>query len=142
MARTLLPVISGIIFQMLNPENVYFFISFLFLVVIMLYLLVISRWRINIRKALSPAKKTEPATTAEVDNEHEVVDEDDRILNEMEELTNAMDRKKKREKKILSKRRAKVCGFLVATEYFGVGYNTTQMNFLIFATLLIVSWKL
>ncbi|RHN61301.1 putative 27S pre-rRNA (guanosine(2922)-2'-O)-methyltransferase [Medicago truncatula] len=63
-------------------------------------------WRINIRKALSPAKKTEPATTAEVGNDHEG-DENDRILNEMEELTNAMDRKKKREKKILAKRRAK-----------------------------------
>jgi len=94
----------------------------------MLYLLVISRWRINIRKALSPAKKTEPAATSEVENEHEVVDEDDRILNEMEELTNAMDRKKKREKRILAKRRAKVCSFLVATEYFRVGYNTNEFS--------------
>ena len=93
----------------------------------MLYLFVTCRWRINIRKALSPAKKTEAATTAEVGNDHEV-DENDRILNEMEELTNAMDRKKKREKKILAKRRAKVCGFLVATVYFGVGYSTNKFS--------------
>ncbi|MCI29170.1 AdoMet-dependent rRNA methyltransferase spb1, partial [Trifolium medium] len=39
------------------------------------------KWRIHIRKALSPAKKTEPSTTAEVENEH-VVDEDDKLLNE------------------------------------------------------------
>ncbi|GAU42160.1 hypothetical protein TSUD_89590 [Trifolium subterraneum] len=64
------------------------------------------KWRIHIRKALSPAKKTEPATTTEVENEH-VVDEDDKLLNEMEELSNALERKKKREKKILAKRRAK-----------------------------------
>ncbi|CAL5212386.1 unnamed protein product [Lathyrus oleraceus] len=64
------------------------------------------KWRIHIRKALSPSKKTEPASTAVVENENEV-DEDDRLLNEMEELTNALDRKKKREKKILAKRRAK-----------------------------------
>jgi predicted Zn-ribbon and HTH transcriptional regulator len=77
----------------------------------MMYLLVTCRWRIHIRKALSPDKKTEPATTAEVENEH-VVDEDDKLLNEMEELSNAMERKKKREKKILAKRRAKVCGWI------------------------------
>ncbi|CAK8576541.1 unnamed protein product [Lathyrus sativus] len=64
------------------------------------------KWRIHIRKALSPSKKTEPASIAVVENENEV-DEDDRLLNEMEELTNALDRKKKREKKILAKRRAK-----------------------------------
>ncbi|KAJ1393657.1 S-adenosyl-L-methionine-dependent methyltransferase [Sesbania bispinosa] len=65
------------------------------------------KWRIHIRKALLPAQKPEPTTTtAEVQKEH-TVDEDDRILNEMEELTYAMDRKKKRAKKILAKRRAK-----------------------------------
>lgn len=42
------------------------------------------------------------------------VDEEDRILNEMEELTNVMDRKKKRAKKVLAKRRAKVFSFLAA----------------------------
>lgn len=64
------------------------------------------KWRIHIRKALSPDKKPEPTTKAEMENEH-IVDEDDRILNEMEELTHAVDRKKKREKKLLAKRRAK-----------------------------------
>jgi len=92
-----------------------------------LYLLVTCRWRINIRKALSPAVKTEPATIAEVENDHEV-DENDRILNEMEDLTNAMEHKKNREKKILAKRRDKVCGFLVATVYFGVGYSTNEFS--------------
>ncbi|XP_004507457.1 adoMet-dependent rRNA methyltransferase spb1 [Cicer arietinum] len=64
------------------------------------------KWRINIRKALSPTQKADPITTAAVEDKPEM-DEDDRILNEMEELTNALDRKKKREKKILAKRRAK-----------------------------------
>lgn len=81
---------------------------------LILYLLT-CRWRIHIRKALSPDKKPEPTTKAEMENEH-IVDEDDRILNEMEELTHAVDRKKKREKKLLAKRRAKVSGFLSATE--------------------------
>lgn len=81
----------------------------------MLYLLVTCRWRIHIRKALLPAQKPDPTTTAETENEH-TVDEDDRLLNEMEELTSAMDRKKKRAKKLIAKRRAKVSGFFVATE--------------------------
>ncbi|PSS29440.1 AdoMet-dependent rRNA methyltransferase [Actinidia chinensis var. chinensis] len=62
------------------------------------------KWRMSIRKALSPSHKAISTT----DGEHETKDnEDERILNEMEELTYAMDRKKKREKKLLSKRRAK-----------------------------------
>ncbi|XP_020217180.1 adoMet-dependent rRNA methyltransferase spb1 [Cajanus cajan] len=64
------------------------------------------KWRIHIRKALSPAKKADPTTTEQVEKEQKV-DEEDRILNEMEELTNVMDRKKKRAKKLLAKRRAK-----------------------------------
>ncbi|XP_057750618.1 uncharacterized protein LOC130969062 [Arachis stenosperma] len=64
------------------------------------------KWRIHIRKALAPTEKPDPTTKAEAKNVPEV-DEDDRILNEMEELTYTMDRKKKREKKLLSKRRAK-----------------------------------
>lgn len=53
-------------------------------------------------------------TTTAVENENKE-DEDDKILNEMEELTYAMERKKKRAKKILAKRRAKVwCEFSVA----------------------------
>ncbi|KAF8013541.1 hypothetical protein BT93_I1398 [Corymbia citriodora subsp. variegata] len=64
------------------------------------------KWRMQIRKALSPAKKTDSSSPAVGDKE-DPVDEDDKILNEMEELTYAMDRKKKRQKKLLAKRRAK-----------------------------------
>ncbi|CAL0304239.1 unnamed protein product [Lupinus luteus] len=63
-------------------------------------------WRIHIRKDLSPTQKPDSTTKAETEDEPKV-DEDDRILNEMEELTNAMDRNKKRAKKLLAKRRAK-----------------------------------
>lgn len=42
------------------------------------------------------------------DHDDDKEDEDDKILNEMEELTYAMDRKKKHEKKRLAKRKAKV----------------------------------
>ncbi|KAL8143670.1 hypothetical protein V2J09_016702 [Rumex salicifolius] len=67
------------------------------------------KWRMNIRKALRPS--IEPSSTS-VKSENETkddeeVDEDEKILNEMEELTHAMDKKKKREKKVLAKRRAK-----------------------------------
>ncbi|XP_058088799.1 adoMet-dependent rRNA methyltransferase spb1 [Magnolia sinica] len=65
----------------------------------------ILKWRMRIRKALSPAQKV-----ASIDNDAQDCtkgDDDDRILNEMEELTYAMERKKKRDKKILAKRRAK-----------------------------------
>ncbi|WOG82420.1 hypothetical protein DCAR_0101584 [Daucus carota subsp. sativus] len=69
------------------------------------------KWRMNIRKALSPSKAAVAATT-KVDSESktdedEAEDEDQKVLNEMEEMTYAMDRKKKRAKKVLSKRRAK-----------------------------------
>ncbi|KAH1224552.1 putative rRNA methyltransferase [Glycine max] len=64
------------------------------------------RWRIQIRKALSPTQKPDSTTTEQMGNEPKV-DEEDRILNEMEELTYVMDRKKKRAKKLLAKRRAK-----------------------------------
>ncbi|KAE9620378.1 putative 27S pre-rRNA (guanosine(2922)-2'-O)-methyltransferase [Lupinus albus] len=64
------------------------------------------KWRIHIRKALSPTQKPDPTAKTETEDEPKV-DEDDRILNEMEELTNAMDRNKKRAKKLLAKRRAK-----------------------------------
>ncbi|KAK7312337.1 hypothetical protein VNO77_36118 [Canavalia gladiata] len=64
------------------------------------------KWRIHMRKALLPTQKPDPNTTEEMGNDHKV-DEEDRILNEMEELTNVMDRKKKHAKKLLAKRRAK-----------------------------------
>ncbi|KAI3716106.1 hypothetical protein L6452_23202 [Arctium lappa] len=63
------------------------------------------KWRIHIRKAFSPAEKETPKPTdVEPDSK---VDEDEDVLNEMEELTNAMLRKKKQAKKIVAKRRAK-----------------------------------
>lgn len=58
------------------------------------------------RKALSPSEKATSAT-ATVEQESKE-DEDEKILNEMEELTNAMERKKKRAKKLLAKRQSKV----------------------------------
>lgn len=63
------------------------------------------KWRMQIRKALSPTEKATSATTA-VEREGKE-DEDDRILNEMEELTNAMEQKKKKAKKLLAKRQSK-----------------------------------
>ncbi|CAN0909166.1 AdoMet-dependent rRNA methyltransferase spb1, partial [Linum grandiflorum] len=67
------------------------------------------KWRIGLRKALSPTgKATEKASSAAADSEEKKeVDEDHKLLNEMEELTYAMERKKKREKKIIAKRREK-----------------------------------
>ncbi|KAF5448834.1 hypothetical protein F2P56_029333 [Juglans regia] len=64
------------------------------------------KWRLHIRKALCPTQKPNSATTVDVENKNEE-DEDDKILNEMEELTYAMERKKKRAKKLLAKRQAK-----------------------------------
>lgn len=64
------------------------------------------RWRMHIRKALSPSEKV-TSTSKEIGDEMEE-DEDQRVLNEMEELTYAMERKKKKAKKLLAKRRAKV----------------------------------
>lgn len=63
------------------------------------------KWRMNIRKALRPMK-TVAAKDTDVEDSTKG-DEDDHLLNEMEELTYAIERKKKREKKLLAKRRAK-----------------------------------
>ncbi|XP_062025238.1 adoMet-dependent rRNA methyltransferase spb1 [Rosa rugosa] len=63
------------------------------------------KWRVQIRKALSPSEKADVTTAPDVEKETKE-DDDDRILNEMEELTNAMERKKKREKKLQAKKRA------------------------------------
>ncbi|ONH91120.1 hypothetical protein PRUPE_8G094400 [Prunus persica] len=63
------------------------------------------KWRVQIRKALSP-EKANASSAKEVENEENKEDDEDKILNEMEELTYAMERKKKRTKKLLSKRRA------------------------------------
>lgn len=59
------------------------------------------------RKALSPEKAI-PATSTVEPEIKEDEDEDEKILNEMEELTNAIERKKRRAKKITNKRQAKV----------------------------------
>ncbi|KAL1059973.1 hypothetical protein V6Z11_1Z138200 [Gossypium hirsutum] len=67
------------------------------------------KWRMQLRKALSPEKATPtptPSTVTDV-NKGDEENEDDKLLNEMEELTYAMERKKKREKKLLAKRQAK-----------------------------------
>ncbi|XP_023512222.1 adoMet-dependent rRNA methyltransferase spb1-like [Cucurbita pepo subsp. pepo] len=64
------------------------------------------KWRLHIRKALSPNQKATPTSVKDAENEVKQ-NEDDKLLNEMEELTYAIERKKKREKKLLAKRRAK-----------------------------------
>ncbi|CAN6354316.1 unnamed protein product [Urochloa humidicola] len=65
----------------------------------------ILKWRIRLRKALSSSSQVTP----KVDDDAETtkVKDDDQLLQEMEELTSVIDRKKKRERKRLSKRRAK-----------------------------------
>lgn len=74
------------------------------------------RWRMRIRKELLSSKKvaskaaeTENGTKCNVDEDDVKGNEDDRLLGEMEELTFALEHKKKRQKKLLAKRRAKVC---------------------------------
>jgi AdoMet-dependent rRNA methyltransferase SPB1 len=74
------------------------------------------RWRIRLRKALASSSQITPkvdddAETMKVnddDAETIKVNDDDQLLQEMEELTSVIDRKKKRERKRMSKRRAKV----------------------------------
>ncbi|XP_077220262.1 ftsJ-like methyltransferase family protein [Tasmannia lanceolata] len=66
------------------------------------------KWRMQIRKALTPVQQVvSKANDVEEGTKDDKGDEDDRILNEMEELTSAMERKKKQAKKLMSKRRAK-----------------------------------
>lgn len=55
---------------------------------------------------MSPSVKAEAPPPRDTGNEEE--GEEHKILGEMEELTHAMERKKKREKKIIAKRRTKV----------------------------------
>ncbi|KAF4391681.1 hypothetical protein CsatB_023113 [Cannabis sativa] len=64
------------------------------------------KWRMQIRKELSSSEKTE-ATASIAAQDESKEDEEEKVLNEMEELTNAMDRKQKRKKKLLAKRKAK-----------------------------------
>ncbi|XVE49031.1 hypothetical protein DITRI_Ditri01bG0049200 [Diplodiscus trichospermus] len=65
------------------------------------------KWRMQLRKALSPSEKATSSTTATDDDKGSEENKDDKLLNEMEELTYAMEHKKKRAKKLLAKRRAK-----------------------------------
>lgn len=74
----------------------------------------------HIRKALSPDQKATSTSVKDVENEVKQ-DEDDKLLNEMEELAYAMERKKKRTKKLLAKRKAKVCD--LAKFSFTISYS-------------------
>lgn len=82
------------------------------------------KWRTQLRKALSSTEKV-PSTSPSV--EHEVKeDENDLVLDEMEELTNAMERKKKRTKRLLAKRRAKD----KARKALGIQVDVTQDGYM------------
>lgn len=70
------------------------------------------RWRLVMRKALSPSEKAS-ITPSTVGPESEEVDEDEKLLHEMEDLTNAMEQKKKRAKKLVAKRDAKVFNYFI-----------------------------
>lgn len=80
----------------------------------------------QLRKALSPAEKV--VSTAPAGEQEPKEDEDESVLNEMEELANAVERKKKRAKKILAKRRAKVPSiFLLPSSFRGShSYGSVQ----------------
>lgn len=54
-------------------------------------------------------------------------DENELVLDEMEELTNAMDRKKKRTKRLLAKKRAKVSSLVQLAVYFFSGCSTSTV---------------
>lgn len=64
------------------------------------------RWRIRIRKALSSSSQVTPKADGTVVETK--VNDDDQLLQEMEDLTSFIDRKKRRDKKRQSRRRAKV----------------------------------
>lgn len=84
------------------------------------------KWRIQIRKALSPSVKAEATTTGDVDNENKE-NEEDKILNEMEELTHAMERKQKRKKKLIAKRRAKEKAKKMQVDALEDGYTDNEL---------------
>ncbi|XP_006350332.1 putative rRNA methyltransferase [Solanum tuberosum] len=65
------------------------------------------KWRMQIRKALSPEKIKTPTVVESESKEDEGEDEDERVLNEIEEKTNILEKKQKKEKKLQAKRRAK-----------------------------------
>ena len=65
----------------------------------------ILKWRIRIRKALSSSSQVTPKADGTVVETK--VNDDDQLLQEMEDLTSFIDRKKRRDKKRQSRRRAK-----------------------------------
>ncbi|XP_004250420.2 uncharacterized protein [Solanum lycopersicum] len=65
------------------------------------------KWRMQIRKALSPEKIKTLTVFESESKEGEDEDEDERVLNEIEEKTNILEKKQKKEKKLQAKRRAK-----------------------------------
>ncbi|XP_055833413.1 uncharacterized protein LOC129902278 [Solanum dulcamara] len=65
------------------------------------------KWRMQIRKALSPEKIKTPTVVESESKDDEDEDEDERVLNEIEEKTNILEKKQKKEKKLQAKRRAK-----------------------------------
>ncbi|CAN8237862.1 unnamed protein product [Cochlearia groenlandica] len=62
----------------------------------------IIKWRMCMKKALAPETIKEPNVTKKVEE-----NEEDRLLNELEELSNKVELKKKQAKKLLAKRRSK-----------------------------------
>ena len=84
-----------------------------------LYTISCFRWRLAIRKDLS--EKGSAASQKEVSGEDlPAKDEDEDILNEMSELKDIMDAKKKREKKAVAKRKAKVWMLVCCCIYFSI----------------------
>lgn len=87
----------------------------------------------QIRKALSPEKIKTPIAVVESENkEDEDEDEDERVLNEIEERTNIVERRQKKEKKLQAKRRAKVYAYAPPSLFqflfwFAVVYTNLRM---------------
>ncbi|KAI3845502.1 hypothetical protein MKW92_033138 [Papaver armeniacum] len=66
------------------------------------------KWRIDVRKAMSPTQKTTPPKISDAEDENKSDEDDDKILNEMKELTYTMASKKRRAKELIAKRQAKI----------------------------------
>ncbi|KAI3892517.1 hypothetical protein MKX03_015603 [Papaver bracteatum] len=66
------------------------------------------KWRIDVRKAMSPTHKGTPPKFRDAEDENKSDEGDDKMLNEMEELTYAMASKKKRAKELIAKTQAKI----------------------------------
>jgi AdoMet-dependent rRNA methyltransferase SPB1 len=79
------------------------------------------RWRIRLRKALSSSSQTTPKSDGAVENAK--VKDDDQLLQEMEELTSVIDRKKKRERESVNQS--------VEQRYYGLLMQSLQHVLLI-----------